>query len=99
MIIGSRQRLSAQCDDVDIRIDDQTIKRVVHTKSLGLTIVAHLSWGEHVEEICKKVSSAIGALKRVRPFISKETAILIYNTLIMPHFDYCSPVWDCLIGY
>ena len=36
MIIVSRQRLSAQCDDVDIRIDDQTIKRVVHTKSLGL---------------------------------------------------------------
>ena len=50
-------------------------------------------------EICKKVSSAIGVLKRVRPFISKETAIQIYNALIMPHFDYCSPVWDCLSGY
>ena len=35
----------------------------------------------------------------MRPFISKETAIQIYNALIMPHFDYCSPVWDCLIGY
>ena len=23
----------------------------------------------------------------------------IYNALIMPHFDYCSPVWDCLSGY
>ena len=99
MIIGSRQRLSAQCDDVEIRIDDQIIKRVDHTKSLGLTIDAQLSWGKHVEEICKKVSSAIGALKRVRPFISKETAIQIYNALIMPHFDYCSPVWDCLSGY
>ena len=31
--------------------------------------------------------------------ISKETAIQIYNALIMPHFDYCSPVWDCLSGY
>ena len=99
MIIGSRQRLSAQCDDVEIRIDDQIIKRVDHTKSLGLTIDAQLSWGKHVEEICKKVSSAIGALKRVRPFISKETAIQIYNALIMPHFDYCSPVWDCLSRY
>ena len=75
MIIGSRQRLSAQCDDVEIRIDDQIIKRVDHTKSLRLTIDVQLSWGKHVEEICKKVSSAIGALKRVRPFISKETAI------------------------
>ena len=92
MIIGSRQRLSVQCDDLEIRIDDQIIKRVDHTKSLGLTIDDHLSWCNHVDEICKKVSSAIGALKRVRPFISKETAIQIYNALIMPHFDYCSPV-------
>ena len=40
MIIGSRQRLSAQCDHVEIRIDDQIIKRVDHTKCLGLTIDA-----------------------------------------------------------
>ena len=43
MIIGSRQRLSAQCDDVEITIDDQIIKRVDHIKSLGLTIDAQLS--------------------------------------------------------
>ena len=59
MIIGSRQRLAAQCDHVEMRIDDQIIKGVDHTKSLGLTIDAQLSWGEHVEEICKKVSLAI----------------------------------------
>ena len=53
MIIGSRQRLSAQCDYPEIRIYDQVIKRVAHTKSLGLTIDAQLSWGKHVEEICK----------------------------------------------
>ena len=101
MTIGSRQRLSAQCDDsdVEIRIDDQIIKRVDHTKYLGLTIDAQLSWGKHVEEICNKVSSTIGVLKRVRSFISKETAIQIYNALIMPHFDYCSSVWDCLSDY
>ena len=23
----------------------------------------------------------------------------IYNALILPHFDYCSPVWDCMSGY
>ena len=86
--------LTASCSQLPYRI-----KEVDHTKSLGLTIDDHLSWCKHVDEICKKVSSAIGALKRVRPFISKETAIQIYNALIMPHFDYCSPVWDCLSGY
>ena len=30
----------------------------------------------------------------IRPFISKSTALQIYQGLILPHFDYCSPVWD-----
>ena len=54
MVIGSRQRLSVQCNDLQIKIDDQIIKSVGHTKSLGLTIDAHLSWSKQVEEICEK---------------------------------------------
>ena len=99
MIIGSRQRLNAQCEKIDISIDDKTIKRVDHTKSLGLTIDAQLSRSKHVDEICKKASSAIGALKRVRSFISTDVAVQIHNALILPHFDYCSPVWNCMSGY
>ena len=98
MIIGSRQRLNAQREEIDLSIDDRTIKRVDHTKSLGLTIDAQLSWSKHVDEISKKVSSAIGALKRVRPFFPTDVAVQIYNALILPHFDYCSPVWDGLSG-
>ena len=78
MIIGSRQRLNAQCEKVNITIDERKIRRVDHTKSLGLTIDAQLSWSKHVDEISKKVSSAIGALKRVRPFIPTDVAVQIY---------------------
>ena len=99
MIIGSRRRLHAQCDEIDISIDEKMIQRVDHTKSLGLTIDSQLSWSKHVGEICKKASSAIGALKRVRPFISKDVAVQICNALILAHFDYCSSVWDCMSGY
>ena len=77
MIIGSRQRLNAQCEEINISIDDRTVKRVEHTKSLGLTIDAQLSWSKHVDEISKKVSSAIGAFKRVRPFIPTDVAVQI----------------------
>ena len=51
MITGSRQRLNAQCEEIEISIDDRTIKRVDHTKSLGLTTDAQLSWSKHVDEI------------------------------------------------
>ena len=53
---------------------------------------------KHVNEIAKTISSGIGALKRLRPFISEDKAIhpLLYRALIEPHFDYCCPVWDGL---
>ena len=50
----------------------------------------------HIHEISKKVSSGIGALKRVRPFVSMHTTIKINKSLMEPHFDYCSVVWDGL---
>ena len=35
----------------------------------------------------------------MRPFIPTDVAVQIYNVLILPHFDYCCPVWDCMSGY
>ena len=62
-------------------------------QSLGLIVDENLSWKAHLHEISKKVSSGIGALKRVRPYIfSMHSAIKIYKGLIEPHFDYCSAV-------
>ena len=54
VIIRSRQRLNAQSDDVEIRIDDQIIKRVDHTKSLGLTIDAQLPWVNTLRTFARK---------------------------------------------
>ena len=55
----------------------------------------NLSWKAHIHKISKKVSSGIGALKRVRAFVSMHTAIKMQG-LIEPHFDYCSAVLDGL---
>ena len=97
MIIGSRQRLLAErSDEICVSLENQRIERADHTKSPGLTIDDRLSWSNYINEVCKKVSSAIGALKRIRPFVSHSTAIQTYNALIQPHLDYYSPVWDGL---
>ena len=66
---------------------------------LGLIIDDRLSRSNHIRELYRKISSAIGALRRIRPLISQSTAVHIYNALIQPHFDYCAPVWDGLSFY
>ena len=95
MVIGPNQRIHTLSNNqIDIEIDGKSIKKVKEAKSLDLFIDEHLSWAKHIEEISKKISSVIGALKRIRPFISESTALQIYQALILPHFDYCSPFWD-----
>ena len=97
MVIGSRQKFASQNNEnITIKLNNDTIKLVNEAKSLGVIIDRNLNWNEHARVLSKKVASAIGALRRVRPFIPKHTAINIYNALIQPHFDYCSPVWDGL---
>ena len=58
-----------------------------------MIIDEHLSWSNHIGDLSKKIFSAIGALKRIRPYITERTALQIYQALILPHFDYCSSVW------
>ena len=97
MVINSRQKLQSLNDyTTNIHVDGVPINQSNQSKSLGLIIDENLSWKAHIHEISKKVSSGIGALKRVRPFVSMHTAIKIYKGLIEPHFDYCSAVWDGL---
>jgi hypothetical protein len=47
-----------------------------------IIIDENLTWKNHIDTICKKVSSGIGALKRVRRFVNR------------PYLIYCCPVWD-----
>ena len=98
MLIGSRQRLSASTTghSLTVQIKGHEIDRVPNTKSLGVHIDQNLSWSKHVNETAKIVSSGIGALKRLRPFICEDTAILLYRALIEPYLDYCCPLWDGL---
>ena len=94
MTIGSSQRITVTHDNMAIKLDGSEINKVETVKSLGVHIDKHLSWSVHVEKITKKIASAIGALKRIRPFITTKTAVQVYQALIQPHFDYCCSVWD-----
>ena len=91
MIVGSRQNLDAVADNncINLSIEGKIIKRVDNAKSLALYIDKNLSWSKHIEEISKKISSGISALKRILPFISQNIAVQIYKALIEPNFEYC----------
>ena len=98
MVFGTPQKL-AHVRPLKIYFGCHPIKQVDSTKYLGVTLDTYLSWTTHVDNLCKKISSRIGILKRIRPFIDDVSSNLIYSSTILPLFDYCDVVWDtCTIN-
>ena len=93
MLVGTHQR-TAEADDLVIEISNSRLKRVNKFKYLGVLPDNTLSWKDRIEYIGNKISSRSGVLCRARKVLPKLTCQMLYNTLVLPLFDYCSPVWD-----
>ena len=51
----------------EIRLKNTTIKKV-----LGITLDKHLSFNEHLANVCKRASRKLNALAKVSPFLSYQ---------------------------
>ena len=50
----------------------------------------NLNWKKHSENICNK---RIGILNRLKYVLPLGIKIMLYNTLILPHINYCIMAW------
>ena len=94
LLIGSKQKISKLTNDPVIQIANRLVNRVTNKKSLGVVIDQYLLWDNHLDEICKKVSSGIGAIRKLKPYVTRETLVSVYCALVQPYFDYCCLVWE-----
>ena len=92
MIFHSKQRNVSHIN-LDLKINNHPIDRVKDFNFLGLTIDDTLSWKDHIQKISTKISRVIGVLNRLKKFLPSSILILLYNSLILPHLQYCSLVW------
>ena len=61
---------------------------------LGITLDDELRWHKHNDLQCKKLSKSIALLRRAKRFVNQNVLINMYNSLVLPHFTYCSNVWN-----
>ncbi len=53
-----------------------------------------MTYKEHVSKIVKKMSLRIGVLSKVVRYVTLDYRKLLFNTIVLPQFDYCSQVWS-----
>lgn len=100
MIIASQHKIRHLTHQFQIEVNHQLLKREKGYKYLGVEIDDSLTWKDHICKISKKISGGIGALKRVRQLVPFKLLLTMYNSLVLPYFDYCSAVWgSCGRGF
>ena len=72
----------------------KTLEIVNSASLLGLEIDNMLSFNLHVEMICKKRSSRIAVLRKIRVFLPLSQRLLYYNAIIRPVLSYLSVIWS-----
>ena len=77
----------------DLHLNGNKIERVTQFNCLGLILHASLSWDKHINHISLKVSKAIGILYRLKSIYPHRVLLTLYNTLILPYFNYCILSW------
>ena len=72
----------------------EDIEKVDHFKYLGIIFDSHMTWSQHVDLIASNVSKRCGVICRVKYYLPNHILKMLAESLVMPHFDYCSHVWS-----
>ena len=87
MLFGTKGRIK-KVQLLPLKVNNLEIGYVHHYNYLGVKLDNDLSYELQVKETQKPVAHKIYLLSRIRPYLSKPQALLIYKTKVLPYFDY-----------
>ena len=73
-------------------IHDKEIKNPSEVELLGITIDSQLKFKKYIDNLCRKASYKLHALRRIRNFLTVEKAKMLANAFINSQFNYASLV-------
>lgn len=94
IILGSRRFLNMidKKSLSSINIDGEVVPYCNTVVNLGVVMDPTLTWGPHVDHVCKKVFSIIAQLRRDAYYLPLAVKKQIICSLVFPHLDYGSVV-------
>lgn len=92
MLIKSKYNATDITPTTIVRINNVQIEQVTKLKYLGVVIDQNLCFSEHHLYICNKVAKKVNLLRRINQDLSSWTKKSIYQSIIAPHFNFCSTI-------
>ena len=76
-----------------LQVADSPVEQVRSFKFLRVVVNDTLTWNDHIDLVCKKVSRHLNLLRRLSWFLPQHLLLLYLKSYILPIFDYCDVVW------
>jgi hypothetical protein len=74
-------------------IGGEQIRREEGVKFLGVRIDAGLRWRDHMGKVGTNVQQLLGVLGRIRSVLDERLLVSLYNSMVLPHLQYCLMAW------
>ena len=76
-----------------IKINQNELDHVETVNFLGVNLDTNISWKSHLCKVSNKIVRIIGIMNKLKFILSQNILSYIYNSLIMPHINYCILLW------
>ena len=76
-----------------LKINNHDIERVNTMKFLSVLLDDNLSWKEHIKYLENKMAKNIGLIYRAKPFLDKESLLVLYYSYIHSYLNYVNLAW------
>ena len=90
IIIGQKATRGTLAPNFPVPILQNNISPSVEVKNLGVIFDSDNSLDNHVAKVCRACYYHLRDLRRIRKFLSNETAILLANAMVSSRLDYCN---------
>ena len=80
-------------EELELVLNGTNLKRVTHTKFLGVTIDENLDWEQHIKDLKRKLYHSLSTLSYMRKHVPSELLKDLYYTLFESHLTYCISSW------
>ena len=99
MLINSNINTRVDDSGFELRMGNHVISRTKSYRYLGLLVDEKLSWADHIDEMCKKLSQIAGVIYKIRTLLSKEALMLVYHALVGSKLRYGLICWATAAQY
>ena len=84
---------SGSCKELELVVDNVTIRTSKETKFLGMWLDQHLTWSTHIQKLVTKLKRNINLLKHGNRLMTTDCKRLVYFAHIQSHLQYGILLW------